>query len=77
MTVTELKEFKRLKKAKKIEDDLLTILRIVELSLVGLSNYEHYVTVPNAMRALNDTRTYLNIHLQRTRRIIENNGKIE
>lgn len=75
--IKNLTEYKRLKKAVKIEEDLTMILRILELSYLGLSNYTHYATVTNLINSIQDSKMYLAIHLNKTKKLIEKEGKLD
>lgn len=59
------------RKAKRFTDDLEQILKIVNLSIAGLSHYSKYTAVNVIISTLQTNRTLLEIHYNKYMRVLE------
>ena len=67
----DLRRYKEKKKAKIIAADLVNIIKIMNLSLKGLSFYSKYATIKETMAILKDSKTVLEIHLAKYNKLLE------
>lgn len=66
--VVNLKDYRQ---AKRFTDDLEQILKIVNLSIAGLSHYSKYSAVNVIISTLQTNRTLLEIHYNKYLRVLE------
>lgn len=71
MTVKSLKKHKDDKLNKKIVEDLENSVKIMNLSLQGLSHFSKYRPVMEAISTLQSSKTLLEIHLNKYKRSLE------
>lgn len=90
MTIFDFEKFKAdkekektLQKAEKIVEELKMVLRIMSLSIEGLSHYNKYVFVNECVSVINSNKVLLEVHLAKYQRAIDKieeeiaNGKLE
>jgi len=71
----DLHNFKNYKKAKVYVQHLEAILKVVDLSVKGLSLFEVYIPVHRILVVMKDERRFLESHLKEQQEIIRRRGK--
>ena len=75
--MSNLHDFNKLKKAKVIVRELTTLLKIVELSINGMTPFRKYSSIQETLACLQDNKTILSIHLEHHKQILANKGSVE
>lgn len=75
--MNEIHDFHKLKKAKIIVEELEKVMKILNLSIVGLKPFRKYTSLSETLLCLEDSRTILEIHLEHHKKVLENKGKVE
>ena len=70
--ITKLQDVKDSKKLKIILEDLENIVKIYTLSIQGLLLYKKYIPCQETLAMLKSNKMLLEIHLNKTKKIIEN-----
>jgi hypothetical protein len=65
----------KFKKAKTVVRDLTNLLKIIELSITGLTPFRKYTSIGETLSCLEDNRTILTVHLQHHQQILANKGE--
>jgi len=73
--LVELKDFKTKKKIKKVVEDLDVIIKVMNLTLNGLSRYSKYIHVAEAISSLQTNKTLLEISRNKYGKILEGKDK--
>lgn len=71
----DITRFKKYKKAKLCVEHLQAILKVIDLSIRGLSNFEVYVSVHRILNVMRDEKRFLEAHLKEQKSILESKGK--
>ena len=74
--MSNLHDFNKLKKAKVIVRELTTLLKIVELSINGMTPFRKYSSIQETLACLQDNKTILSIHLSHHKAILESKGSV-
>lgn len=69
--IKSLKDYKDLKKIKLVHNDLIDIREQLTTSITKLEKFKHYIPVMEAISALHNSRTLIEIHLNKYNRILE------
>lgn len=72
MTVEDIGSFKAKKKAKLIAKELEQVVKIINLTIDGLSHFTKYMTVMETISVLQNNKTLIEIHLAKFKRLNEN-----
>lgn len=75
MKTINIKEYKALKKAKKIYSDLDSILSEMNKSLDTYEKYKRYVPVQDLLNSLHNNREFITIYHKKYKMIINKKGK--
>lgn len=75
--MTNLNDFTKFKKAKTIVRELSTLLKIIDLSIAGLTPFRKYTSISETLLCLQDNKTILEIHLDAQKHILDNKGSVE
>jgi hypothetical protein len=65
----------KFKKAKTIVKELTNLLKIIELSIAGLTPFRKYTSISETLSCLEDNKTILTVHLQHHSAILKNKGE--
>ncbi len=74
--MNDIANFKQYKKAKKVVEELDNALKIISLAIKGLSLYDKYIPVQDAIYVLQCNKTILNIHRKKYKKIVDNKGVV-
>ena len=66
-----LNDYKNLKKLQLMQKEILEINKIITDFIEKLKNYKRYIPVNESISALHNSRTILEIHLNKIKRAIE------
>lgn len=75
--MSNLHDFNKLKKAKVIVRELTILLKIVELSINGMTPFRKYSSIQETLACLQDNKIILQIHLDHHKQILANKGSVE
>lgn len=70
-------DFNKYKKAKIIVSELETLLKIIDLSIKGITPFKKYNSISETLMCLNDNKTILDIHLNHYKKVIETKGSVD
>lgn len=70
--ITKLQDVKDKKKLKIINEDLVMMIKLCDLSLKAFTHYKRYLPVQEILNVLKSNKTLLEIHLNKTKKGIEN-----
>lgn len=73
--LVEIKDFRTKKKIKKVVEDLEVVIKVMNLSINGLSRYSKYINVAEAISSLQTNKTLLEISYNKYRKILEGKDK--
>lgn len=71
MNFTNLSDFKNLKKLKLMASDLEKAHKLLTTSIESLKDYKKYVPVMESISILHNSRTIIEIHLNKYKRLVE------
>lgn len=69
-------DFGKYKKSKVVVKELTTLLKIIELSISGITPFTKYNSIPETLMCLRDNKIILEVHLQHHQNIIKNKGEV-
>lgn len=75
--IVDFKKHKELKKAEVIVDELTTAIQTMEVCIKAMSFFMKYIPVMEATSSLMNNKTLLEIHLNKYKRQIEDENKLE
>ena len=78
MSATNLNDYKNLRRSKMIVLELKAAIRILNLSLRGLKEFQHYTPIKELMLSIKDCLTILEIHKNHHQQLVtteESNAK--
>lgn len=73
--ITDLKKFKANKKAKLVYYELLSIIKILDLTLNALRHYSKYGIVVETISVLNSNKTLLEIHCRKYEKLVSSKAE--
>jgi len=68
-------DFNKFKKAKTIVKELSILLKIIDLSINGLTPFQKYTSISETLLCLQDNKTILSVHLSHHSQILANKGE--
>jgi hypothetical protein len=74
MKLVKLKDYKL---AKAFTEDSKSFLRVLDLSIRGLTPYQHYKPIASALNSLSDNKKILEAHLGTANKILSRGDKSE
>lgn len=69
--MTDIRDFKNLKKLKIMHNDLQAIHTILTTSLDALAPYKKYYPVMESLSILHNSRTLIEIHIHKYKRLVD------
>lgn len=75
--MTNIKDYTRYKKSKIIAEDLLEVVAILNNTIKQLEPYTKYKYIGTCIRMLHDSEVYLNVHLKRHVKVVEQKGNTD
>lgn len=75
--MSKVHDFNKMKKAKVVVRELTTLLKIIDLSITGLTPFKKYTSIMETLSCLYDNKTILDIHLSHHKKILDNKGSVE
>lgn len=76
VTINKIHDFNKLKKAKRIVKDLETVMKILNLTHIGLKPFRDYTSLQETLLCIEDSKTILQIHLDHQKNVLKNKGEV-
>ena len=69
-------DFSKYKKSKVVVKELTTLLKIIDLSISGITPFTKYNSISETLMCLRDNKTILEVHLLHHQQILKNKGEV-
>lgn len=69
--ITKLQDFKNIKRAALVVDDINTILKCIDLSTKAFNHYKKYTSCQEILNVLKSNKKMLEIHLNKYKKLLE------
>jgi hypothetical protein len=77
VSATNLEAYKNIRRSRVMVMELKAAVRILNLAMRGLKEFNHYTPIKELLPSIKDCATILDIHLQHHKRILEKTDKNE
>lgn len=74
--MSEISDFNKFKRAKKIVKELEVVIKILSLAQTGLKPFRDYTSLQETLLCIEDSKTILEIHLNHQKQILKDKGNV-